>query len=135
MSFVSFVVLASALLQGPVPVRSIDKGMQSQIDEARQATVRSPDEWAKLWSQHAGERSQPAVDFSREMVVGVFLGSRPTAGFNIEILGAREEGHALVVQYREARPSPTTITAQVLTSPYHLVAVPTRTQVRFEKVN
>ena len=60
------------------------------------------------------------------MVVGVFLGSRPTAGFGVEIVSAREEQGALVVRYRETRPAADAIAAQVLTSPYHLVAVPKR---------
>ena len=65
------------------------------MDEARQATVRSAAEWETLWRQHAGERARPPVDFAKEMVVAVFLGSRPTAGFSIEIVGTREDGPAL----------------------------------------
>jgi PrcB C-terminal len=119
------------------PVRSIDKGFDSQIDDARQATVRSTAEWEKLWRQHAGERAHPAVDFGKEMVAAVFLGSRPTAGFSIEIVGTREEGAALIVQYRETRPPAGGIVAQVLTSPYHIVAVPKPAavkDVKFEKI-
>jgi hypothetical protein len=119
------------------PVRSIDKGFDSQMDDARQATVRSAAEWEKLWRQHAGERARPAVDFGKEMVVAVFLGSRPTAGFSIEIAGTREDGAALIVQYRETRPPAGAITAQVLTSPYHIVALPKPAavkDVKFEKI-
>jgi PrcB C-terminal len=117
------------------PLRSIDKGLDSQMDDGRQATVRSAVEWEKLWRLHAGERARPAVDFGREMVVAVFLGSRPTAGFSIEIVDAREEGDALVVQYRETRPPAGGIVAQVLTSPYHIVAMPRHAAVKFEKIN
>jgi hypothetical protein len=126
-------------LQATVPIRSIDKGLESQMDEARQVAVRSAADWAKLWNQHAGERPRPAVDFSKEMVVGVFLGSRPTAGFSMEIVGAREEGATLVVQYRETRPPQGGgVVAQILTSPFHIVAVPMHagvTDVKFEKIN
>jgi len=118
-----------------MPMKTIEKGMDSQIDKSQQVTARSADEWATLWNQHAGERGRPSVDFAREMVVGVFLGSRPTAGFAIEVVGAREEGGALVVQYRETRPPPRSITAQILTSPYHIVTFPARAgAVRFEKI-
>ena len=123
-------------LQAAVPIRSIDKGIESQMDNARQATARSAVDWAKLWNLHAGERARPAVDFSKEMVVAVFLGSRPTAGFSIEIVGAREEGAALIVQYRETRPPQAGgVVAQILTSPYHIVAVPMHADVKFEKIN
>jgi hypothetical protein len=128
--------LMMTTLQATMPIRSIDKGLESQMDDARQVTVRSAADWAKLWNQHAGERARPAVDFSKEMVVGVFLGSRPTAGFSIEIVSAREEGATLVVQYRETRPPQGGgVVAQILTSPYHIVAVPMHADVRFEKVS
>jgi len=46
----------------------------------------------------------------------------------------RESGGALIVQYRETLPPARAMTAQVLTMPYHLVAIPTRSgEVKFEK--
>ena len=128
-------LLVAAMLQAAVPVRSIDKGAASQIDTARQAVVRSAAEWSTLWSQHAGDRSRPAVDFDKEMVVAVFLGTRPTAGFSVEVVGAREEGAALIVSYRESRPQPGAVAAQVLTSPFHVVAVPKHGDVKWERVS
>jgi len=128
-------VLLAAILQASVPIRSIDKGISSQIDIARQAAVRSDAEWNMLWSQHAGDRARPAVDFNKEMVLAVFLGTRSTAGFSVEIVSAREEGGALVVSYRESRPPSGSVTAQVLTSPYHLVAVPKHGDVKWERVS
>ena len=127
-----------ALWQGPapaIPMKTIDLGMESQIDRPHQVTARSTEEWAKLWREHAGERDRPSVDFGRDMVVGVFLGSRPTAGFGVQIVGAREDHGTLVVQYRETRPPGGSVAAQVLTSPYQLVTLPKRTgDVRFEKI-
>ena len=118
-------------------LRSIDKGLDSQIDEARQVAVRSAAEWEKLWRQHAGERARPPVDFAKETVLAVFLGSRPTAGFSIEIAGTRQDGPTLIVQYRETRPAAGGIVAQVLTSPYHIVAMSKSaavTDVKFERL-
>jgi hypothetical protein len=128
-------VLLAALLQAAVPLRSLDKGPMSQIDSARQAVARSAGEWNTLWSQHAGEKARPAVDFNREIVLAVFLGTRPSAGYSVEIVGAREEGGALVVTYRESRPQPGAVAAQVLTSPYHFVAVPKHGDVKWERVS
>ena len=132
-----WLLLFAALWQSSsplIPMKTLAKGMESRIDEARQLTARSAGEWRTLWHQHAGTRDRPSVDFANEMVVGVFLGRRPTAGFGIEIVGAREDRGALVVQYREVQPLPGSIAAQVLTSPYHLVTLPTRGVVRFEKI-
>ena len=86
-------------------VRTIDKGGQSNIDAAKQAVARTPQEFAALWQPHNYDKPPPQVDFAKEMVVAVFMGSRPTAGFAVEILSAAERGGQLVVTYRERMPS------------------------------
>jgi hypothetical protein len=133
---VQFTVSAAPLqgLQGATPMRLLDKGDHSNMDDARQAVARTAGDWKTLWQQHSPDRPQPQVDFAKEMVVGVFLGSRPTAGFTIEVVGVAQKDAALVVQYRQTQPSRDAVTAQVITSPYHLVALPTFAgDVRFER--
>jgi protease stability complex PrcB-like protein len=131
-------LILAALLQGAAPnatMKTVDKGPNSNIDTARQVTVRSAVDFATLWKSHAADRKMPDVDFNSNMVVGIFLGSRPTAGFAVEIVSAQPEGGALIVKYKEARPSRDAISAQVITTPFHLVAVPkAEGTVRFEKV-
>jgi hypothetical protein len=129
-------VLAAVLQSTPPPsVRTVGKGPMSAIDKASQVTVRSPAEWAALWKENGAPGALPAVDFSREMVVGVFLGSRPTAGYGVEIVRAVGNSGALVVEYVETAPSRGAITAQILTAPYHLAAIPKHEgMVVFKKV-
>ena len=126
MKVVISVLLAVALqaAAGQPAMKTIDKGLDSAIDDARQVVVRTPADWAKLWQTHSFERARPNIDFSKEMVLGVFLGSRPTAGFTVDIVGTRQESGTLIVEYRETRPSADRASAQILTSPYHLVSVP-----------
>jgi len=117
-------------------VRTVDKGEQSNIDEAKQVVVRTEAEWTKLWQQHSPDRKRPAVDLSKDMVVGVFMGSRPTAGYNVSIVSTFAKDGSVLVQYRESQPRPGAMTAQILTFPYHLVAVPKAAgDVKFEKVS
>jgi PrcB C-terminal len=121
--------------QTPPSVRTVAKGSMSGIDAPRQASVRSAAEWSALWKAHDPKGETPAVDFSREMVVGVFLGSRPTGGYGIEIIRAVGNSGTLVVEYVETAPSRDAVTAQVLTAPYHLAAIPRHDgEVRFQKV-
>ena len=132
-------LLLAALLQGaaaaPVTMKSVDKGSMSAIDAQRQVIARAPDEFATLWKSHANDRKMPDVDFSSNMVVGIFLGTRPTGGYGAEIVSAQPEGGTLIVKYKETRPGRGSMTAQVLTSPFHLVAIPKFDgPVRFEKV-
>ena len=144
-------LLAAALLQTPsakppattimtTPAthapRTIEKGDQSNIDDARQVLVRTEAEWTKLWQQHAPDHPRPRVDFSKEMVVAVFMGSRPNAGFSTTITSATAGNGALIVRYKDTKPGPSSVSAQILTFPYHLVAIPKADvkDVKFEKV-
>jgi hypothetical protein len=122
------------VLEAP-STRTIDKGDQSNIDDARRVLVRTDAEWTTLWRQHHPDKPRPAVDFSKEMVVGVFMGSRPNAGFSTAIVSATAANGALIVRYSEKVPAPGSISAQVLTFPFHLVAIPKAavTDVKFEK--
>ena len=117
------VLSLAAAMQPAESVRTIEKGAQSNIDSARQAVARNDAELAALWKSHNYDKPAPKVDFSREIVVAVFMGSRPTAGFSVEILSAAERGGQMVVTYREKAPPADALTAQVLTSPYHIAAI------------
>lgn len=115
-------------------IRTIEKGAHSNVDDTLTASARSEAEWGALWKKHNFDKPVPAVDFSREMVVAVFMGSRPTAGFSVEIVSASPRDGKLIVTYREAQPAPGSISAQVLTAPYHIAAVAQSTlPVAFEK--
>jgi PrcB C-terminal len=131
------ILMLAALLQStPPPVRTVGKGSMSTIEQPRQVTVRSAADWDALWKENGATAPVPAVDFSREMVVGIFLGSRPTAGYAVEIVRAVGNSDSFIVEYVETRPSRDAITAQVLTSPYHLAAIPKHEgTVAFKKVD
>lgn len=131
--FILVVIVMSAQAQGP---RTVAKGDQSNIDSAKQVVVRTEAEWTQLWRQHAPDRPQPPIDFSKETVIALFMGSRPNAGFSTAVVSATEGGGALIVRYTETRPPRDAITAQVITFPYHIAAIPkaTATNVKFEKV-
>jgi hypothetical protein len=127
--------LAVLMLQAPASMRTIARGDQSFIESERQVVARTSAEWNALWRQHDPDRPVPAVDFSKEMVVGVFLGSRNTSGFSVEILGATVEQDILIVRYRQRAPAADAITAQVITMPFQFVAIPkTAAPVKFERV-
>jgi hypothetical protein len=127
--------LDAMLLEGPA-TRTIEKGDQSNIDGAKRVLVRTDAEWTALWQQHAPNRPRPAIDFEKEMVIGLFMGSRPNAGFSTAVVSTTAGNDVLIVRYSETFPAPGRVAAQVLTFPYHLVAIPKATvkDVKFEKV-
>jgi len=122
------------ILEAP-SARTIDKGDQSNVDQAKQVLVRTDAEWTTLWRQHRPDKPRPAIDFSKEMVVGLFMGSRPNAGFSTAVVSATAANGVLTVRYSDKAPAPGSISAQVLTFPYHLVAIPRADvkDLKFEK--
>ena len=126
-------VLAAAVsLQGtPVTFTTIAVGNSSQIETERHVEARTPAQWAKLWRQHAGDSKAPAVDFGKEMVIGVFAGSQPSAGFGVTIQRMEMRDGRLTITYRLRRPKADEMVAQMLTSPFHLVRVPVHPKVTF----
>ena len=105
----------------PVELVTVAQGPMSNIEEPRQVVVRAAAEWQALWKEHDAQSAVPSVDFAQSIVVAVFLGTRPSAGFAVEITAVKGDSSRAVVEYRERRPARDAITAQVITSPFHIV--------------
>ena len=122
-------------LQVGSEMRVVERGDFSAVEEPRQVAVQSAADWAALWRRHAPDRPQPTVDFSRETVIAVFLGSRPTGGFGVEVAAhARRRRRADSELPRRESPRDA-ITTSVLTFPFAIVAVPRHAgEVRFDRV-
>ena len=125
-------LIALASAQAPPPFSTVAKGDASGQQTAKQVTVRTAAEWKVLWKDHAPTEKMPNVDFAKNMVVGIFLGTKPSAGHEVEIVGVRMQEKDLIVEYAQKQPGRGTMAAQILTEPYHLVAVAKHTgPVRF----
>ena len=121
----ALLLTAMAAAQAPgISFTTVAKGDVSGQQTSKQVTVRTDAEWKALWKDHSPAAKMPAVDFSKDMVVGIFLGSKPSAGHDVEIVGVRMQEQDLVVEYVQKQPGRGTMAAQMLTEPYHLVTVP-----------
>jgi hypothetical protein len=131
---IGFLGFAAATAE-PVPFKVLQSGGYSGVEEQREVVIRSEAEWRSLvLGPSRGGAQPPAVDFSKVMVVGVFLGSRPTGGHAVEITRIERAGADLVVTYRERRPGPNDIASQVITTPFQLVTTaPFAGRVRFTR--
>ncbi|MEZ6015533.1 MAG: protease complex subunit PrcB family protein [Planctomycetota bacterium] len=109
-------------------VRDLGQASQSRVREQRVVVARDAQAWSQLWSEHSGlqlpSSPAPEVDFTREMVVAVFLGERPTGGFEVHIDSVTSTPVALVVKASSTAPNPDAMVTQALTAPMHAVAVP-----------
>lgn len=136
MNVVISLILVMALQAAmPVQVTIISRELMSMVDEPKQAVARSAAEWSALWRQHAGDKPLPAVDFGSRTVVAVFLGTRSSAGFAVDITSVHEANGGLIVRWQERRPESGDVSAQVLTSPAVIASVPKFAgEIKFEKV-
>jgi len=70
----------------------------------------------------------PEIDFSREMVVVVAMGQRPTLGYNIVVDRAHEIDDQLEVVVISTSPGHNCILGQMVTAPLEIAVLP-RTEV------
>lgn len=120
----ALIIMASLLQAPPAGFDTVGQGPNSGIATPTATVIRNATDWARAWEAHAGADPVPAVDFSNDMVAAVFLGTRPTGGYGVEITALRREGNSLVVEYSERRPDPERIVTEALTSPFHIVKFP-----------
>jgi hypothetical protein len=119
----------------PRLVVNVARGPMSGVDAFRTTLARTDEEWQALWTSLPMRRAAPKVNFENTMIAAVFLGSRPTAGFGIEILDVKRDGDVLVVEYTERVPEEGTASATMITTPYAIAGIPMFAgEVRFQKV-
>jgi hypothetical protein len=120
--------------QGPAVV-SVIRGPRSGVEESKEVVARNDEEWGSLWAGLPIKQAPPKVNFANTMIAAVFLGTRPTSGYSVEIVGVRADGDTLVISYQEKKPAGDAMTAQVITTPYAVAGVPMHGgPVRFERV-
>ncbi len=110
---------------GPAPTinqRSDWSAARSAAFDELTMTVRDERGWRLLWQRIGDPPPGPLPEGA--MALAVVLGSRPTAGYLVEITDVRVEGGRIVARYRETAPAEGTMVAQVLTAPYTVRLVP-----------
>ncbi len=118
-----FAVLLAAAIGAQDAFVTIARGDASGRQLAAEIVVRTAAEWKTLWKEHAPTEKLPSIDFSKQMVVGVFLGSKPSTGYRVDIVDVRPQGKDLIVEVARREPGRGTMAAQILTEPFHLVSV------------
>lgn len=110
-----------------VPIVEQWSGQYSAQEAAKRVVIRDSAAWKQLWRAiHARIEPMPEVpevDFHKHMVIGVFLGTKPTGGYSVSITGIVRNAKT-VVSVRERAPAPGDMVTMALTAPYHVVVVP-----------
>jgi hypothetical protein len=104
--------------------QEIDHNTVSGIDTPQNLVIKDESSWAKVWERHAGKDSKlPEVDFSKFMVVGVFLGQQSDGCHDTEIVSIDHHGSTVNVTHRDKVPGPLVRCIMMMTAPAHIVMV------------
>ncbi|MCB1094290.1 MAG: protease complex subunit PrcB family protein [Verrucomicrobiae bacterium] len=127
-----------SVIPGPAVVVPLTRADYTFLapEEPMTTVIRSESAWGRFLDRVAGQRDPalpaPPVDFSRQMVIGVFLGRTPL-GMGVGVTEVSDDGMELLVKIQEtiggAAPPP-----DEFTYPYDFVAIPkSDLPVRFER--
>ena len=123
-----------------VTFQTVEKGIYSGVKERSQVVIREQSEWQNLWRRHASIKANqtppPAIDFGDQIVVAVFLGDKPTGGYETAVISAERNNGVLTVSFSEKEPRTGAITTQAFTQPFHIVrvAIPRAEKVVFRRL-
>lgn len=113
---------------------TIARGTNSGYQGASQMVIDNSEQWINFWQQHTSNAEPPPpvpqVDFSRDSIVAVFAGEKPTGGYSIEILSAETSGSqiqersVIAITVQHCQPEPGDFVTEALTYPYHIIRIP-----------
>jgi hypothetical protein len=142
MRLITVVLVASVLAMAPLAeakkvkgdagrilkIRHLATGNSSGIHESVIVAAGDAVAWQGLWDRHTAnitpKPALPAVDFSKEMVIAVFDGDKPTGGYTLRIKKVVSTPKATEVKVATTSPSKGAATSQMVTQPYDIVATP-----------
>lgn len=90
-------------------------------------TLDNDAQYQAYWGRLTGQDRQAAprgVNWWKERVVVVHLGTRPSSGYQLRVVRVERNGNAGIVRAIEQRPVPGSFVNQVETSPYVMLRVP-----------
>lgn len=120
--------------------RTISRGLTGGLVHRGQYVIRDETAYFKLWADLTADSPRaalpPPVDFTKEMVIAIAMGSRPTGGYHTEVVDIELRGRTAHVLVSERTPRPGELQIQVTTHPYHFVVLPAlRARVDFRFVD
>ena len=111
-----------------IPFEVIHEGSYSAISDKRELIIYNEKEYQALMNDVYKNLDQmpkiPVVDFKKNSLVAVFIGSRSSGGYLVKIDSIIEASIYLVVSITETTPGKNCIVTDALTAPYVIVKIP-----------
>ena len=106
-----------------VPFTKLVQGMQSSVPTRTNYLITSASELEKLWKMIDAKGNPPTVDFTKNAIVAVFAGQKPTAGYAIAV-AAVQDTDVRTVAVVLSEPKSTCAEKRTAVTPYELVTFP-----------
>ena len=100
------------------------RGIQSGPAVGGSMVIHTEAGWNELWNQIGRGAPLPFFDPEQDVAIAIFLGQRPTAGYDIHMAGTESRDGFLHVIYEEISPPAGAPVPQILTTPYLLFIIP-----------
>jgi hypothetical protein len=85
--------------------------------------ARDADSYRRIWGILIGSGEPPQVDFAHETAIFLLDRQRRTGGYSLEVTEVGVDGGTAVVKVVSRAPKSGSVTAQVLTTPFTVIAV------------
>ena len=103
-------------------IRRIGQWTHTGIREARRTVIQDANAWAGFWSE-LGVGDRPAIDFSRDVVIAVAAGERPSGGHEIAVTKVSQREGELTAEVLETVPGPNCLSTSALSQPVDVVVI------------
>ena len=119
------VELLSFQPENPVQMafKELDRSSRSLVAQQKNVVARDAAAFAALWAEHGGALPLPQVDFTRHMVIGVFMGSRENGCYSTAIDSVVRANGKITVARTDTEPGPGIMCTLAIVHPAHLVMV------------
>jgi len=107
--------------------QTISQRAMSGVTSPEEHVITDDKEWAGLWARiHSNEMpvpNMPQIRFDKESILGVFMGTKNTGGYGIEIKRVIDTGKKIIVLVEQISPPEGAMVTMAITQPYHVVKI------------
>ena len=113
------------------------KGQSCAESDAKSVLVTDAAQWKSLWREAFGDsKPTPEVDFSTNVAVAVFVGTKRTGGYSVQFFEPSQVGSSTVIGYSVKSPGSGMFVIQAFTTPYAIRLYPKPTSpVELKSIN
>ena len=110
---------------GAEAIDSVHLTWHSGFDQPEALLIRDQDSWLLTWSRImrgiAPTPEAPSIDFSRQMLLLVALGSQPNPGYRVNIDSVKATGSTVEAYTTRIEPGSNCVSPAVIGEPVHVV--------------